>query len=85
VHAAEREGELSLRVLDDGPGFSDDDLRAAGQAFRSAREGGTGLGLAMVRRVAGDLGGRLELARREPAGAEVRLTLPGPARDSVPS
>lgn len=77
VHAEVQADELVLRVLDDGPGFPEEMLRSPGQAFLSSRDGGTGLGLAMVRRVARDLGGRLELARRAPAGAEVRLALPG--------
>ena len=41
--------------------------------FFSTRERGTGLGLAMVRRFARDLGGTIELANREPRGAQVTL------------
>ena len=76
VCADESNGELRLCVRDDGPGFPAEYLEGPTQAFQSSRDGGTGLGLAMVRRVARDLGGRLELSRREPTGAEVCLSLP---------
>ena len=83
----DREGEITIRarqgqdaleilVEDDGPGFPDELLRAPIRAFVSPSGDGTGLGLAMVRRLTVDLGGRLELANRERRGAVVRLYLP---------
>jgi len=74
---AEREGErLVLDVRDDGPGFDPELVKAGGRAFLSARREGTGLGLAMVRRLAVDLGGELSLENPETGGARVRLVLP---------
>jgi hypothetical protein len=75
--AAEREdGQLLLRVEDAGPGFPEEMLRAGVRPFATGWAGGTGLGLAMVRRFARDHDGELELANREPRGARVTLRLP---------
>ncbi len=76
VSATRRDRALALAVGDDGPGFPAEILRTGAQTFSSCREGGTGLGLAMVRRVALDLGGDLLLENTPPHGARVRLLLP---------
>jgi signal transduction histidine kinase len=68
--------DLCVTVEDDGPGFPAETLEHGSQPFQTSRSGGTGLGLAMVRRVVRDLDGRLELSNREPHGACVRLVLP---------
>jgi two-component system NtrC family sensor kinase len=74
---AHREGDrIVLVVTDDGPGFPPELVKAGGQAFVTRRSGGTGLGLAMVRRLAVDLGGEFALENLDPRGARVRLTLP---------
>ncbi|MFC1660362.1 ATP-binding protein, partial [Gemmatimonadota bacterium] len=70
------ESGITLEVTDDGPGFPVDLLDAPVQAFRTSRSQGTGLGLAMVRRTATDLGGTMTLGNRSPTGAWVRLFLP---------
>jgi two-component system NtrC family sensor kinase len=78
--AAERkDGQLLLRVEDEGPGFPEEMLRAGVRPFATGRAGGTGLGLAMVRRFARDHDGELELTNRAPHGARVTLRLPCPA------
>ncbi|CAG0983621.1 partial Sporulation kinase D, partial [Gammaproteobacteria bacterium] len=69
-------GNLYIEVTDDGPGFNEDMLSHGVRAFSTSRLRGTGLGLAMVQRFARDLGGRIELANRQPAGASIRLILP---------
>ncbi len=82
-----REGEITLaahaetdrlviRVLDTGPGFPQALLRAGIRPFATGRAGGTGLGLAMVRRFARDQDGELEIANQASGGACVTLRLP---------
>jgi len=75
--AAAREGnQVRISVTDDGPGFPAELLHGGIRPFFSTREQGTGLGLAMVRRFARDIGGTLSLANREPHGASATLLLP---------
>jgi signal transduction histidine kinase len=74
---AEREDRsLVLGVSDDGPGFPEQTLLAGIRPFATGRAGGTGLGLAMVRRFTREHDGELELANLEPRGARVVLRLP---------
>ncbi len=73
IDAVRRNGMLEIVVTDDGPGFPADMLRTGIRPFSTTLHGGTGLGLAMVRRVAIDLGGEVRLANREPHGGCVRL------------
>ena len=78
VVSGRRDGDaLRLVVTDDGPGFPPRVLEQSGRPFVSGRSGGTGLGLAMVRRLARDLGGDLQLSNIAPHGARVELKLPG--------
>lgn len=67
---------LRLSVSDQGPGFPEAMQRTGVRPFASTRSGGTGLGLASVRRLAQDLGGALHLENLTPQGARVTLHLP---------
>jgi C4-dicarboxylate-specific signal transduction histidine kinase len=72
-----REGDrMVLSVTDNGPGFPPELVKAGVVPFVTRRAGGTGLGLAMVRRLAVDLGGEFALENLDPRGARVRLSLP---------
>ena len=74
---AQREGdELIVAVIDDGPGFANDQLKAIGKPYQSRKGAGHGLGLFLTANVARRLGGRLEAGNRPGGGAEVRLVLP---------
>lgn len=76
VRAETADSTLRILIEDDGPGFSDEQLRNGPRAFVSEKAGGTGLGLITARRFAVECGGRLELSNRERGGARVVLTLP---------
>lgn len=78
VSAGHEDGRVVLSVSDDGPGFPAELLGADVQPFVTHRNAGTGLGLAMVRRLVQDLGGDLQLDNVQPRGARVRLMLPCP-------
>jgi signal transduction histidine kinase len=72
------EGRHALRVSvrDNGPGLSEEQRRNLFQPFYTTKAKGTGLGMAIARRVVEAHGGRI--AVREPArpGAEIVITLP---------
>lgn len=70
-----REG-LRIDVQDDGIGFSQDMLEHGIRPFRTSRQRGTGLGLAMVQRFVKDVGGAIHLTNQPPHGACVSILLP---------
>ncbi len=66
----------AVEVSDRGPGLSEE---ARGNLFRpffTTKERGSGLGLALAKKVADVHGGTLELSAREGGGTVARLTLP---------
>jgi signal transduction histidine kinase len=64
-------------VCDRGPGLSDEARLRAFQPFFTTKESGTGLGLALARKVATAHGGAIALLPREGGGTLARLTIPG--------
>jgi signal transduction histidine kinase len=67
---------LEVRVRDTGQGVAERDLPHVFDAFFTTREGGTGLGLPIARRIVEAHGGTLVLASRDGAGAVATLSLP---------
>lgn len=75
VEWARRDGELELRVEDEGPGLPD--TANLFVPFFTTKRGGTGIGLVLSRQIAEAHGGSLSLRNREPGpGCEARLRLP---------
>lgn len=77
--AAGRPGEIVLTVEDDGPGLTAqqaDLVLERGKRLDETKPG-SGLGLSIVKDIAGLYGGRVEFARSELGGLMARLTLPG--------
>ena len=75
--SARREGAtVAISISDTGPGFPPQLLTVGIRPFSSGRVGGTGLGLAMVRRFTEDINGDLELSNLQPQGARVTLRVP---------
>ncbi|MGW2700455.1 ATP-binding protein [Streptomyces sp. NPDC001340] len=85
VTAALADGEVVVRVADDGPGVPDDQLPLLTRRFARAPEHqnvpGSGLGLAIADEIARLSGGRLTTAGNRPHGLVVELRLPGPVPD----
>ncbi len=73
---AERPGWVRLEVADDGPGLPQEEGERLFEPFVTTKEGGTGLGLALVRQVVEQHGGKVTLRPRPGGGAVARLTLP---------
>ncbi len=69
-------GRVRWTLEDDGPGIPEEIVRRLGQPFVTTRATGTGMGLAVVRRIVEASGGRLSVARAELGGAQVTLELP---------
>lgn len=67
---------LVVEVEDDGPGVPDELAPRIFDALVTGRAGGTGLGLALARRITAAHGGSLELLTRAPRGAVFRVVLP---------
>jgi signal transduction histidine kinase len=66
-----------VEVSDDGPGVPASIAQRVFEPLVTARPGGTGLGLALARRIAEAHGGSIALVEA-PSGATFRLVLPGP-------
>jgi signal transduction histidine kinase len=82
VSAAGQDGRVEMRVTDDGPGVTPEaaprvfDRFFRADASRSRATGGSGLGLAVARQLAGLMQGTLSLENRPGEGAAFVLTLP---------
>ncbi len=82
VLSARREGDrLALRVDDDGPGIPDRDLEAVFEPFFTTRPEGTGIGLAVCRRIVEAHGGTIAAGHAPIGGASIHVHLPARSRD----
>ncbi|WP_431049001.1 ATP-binding protein [Roseateles sp. L2-2] len=87
---------LRLVIVDNGPGFAENVLKRAFEPYVTTKTKGTGLGLAVVKKIADEHGARIRLvnlpaasgADQPPSGAQVSLsfsklaTAPSPAQDA---
>jgi signal transduction histidine kinase len=72
---------LTIRVADTGEGITPEALPRVFDVFFTTREGGTGLGLPIARRIVEEHGGTLAVASAAGAGTTATLTLPARAAD----
>jgi signal transduction histidine kinase len=83
-----REGDrVSFAVSDTGRGFDQETLRRVFEPYFTTRSdrGGTGLGMAIARRIAVEHGGALTAAGAPGRGATITLTVPveGPPSEAA--
>jgi signal transduction histidine kinase len=72
-----QEGErLSIEIHDSGEGIAPDKIERVFDVFFTMREGGTGLGLPIARRIVEEHGGALTLTSQPGAGTTARILLP---------
>lgn len=76
VHVSERSGEAVLRIADQGPGVDPAVRGREFDPFVTGRASGTGLGLALVKRVADEHGGSVSLTDRPASGTVAEFILP---------
>jgi signal transduction histidine kinase/CheY-like chemotaxis protein len=90
VEAAEAHGEVRISVVDTGVGIAPEDLGAVFEEFRQVgdpreRQSGTGLGLALTRRLVEAHGGRVEVESERGKGSRFTLVLPAPEVKPAPA
>ncbi len=83
VRGCQAGGLVRITVIDDGPGMSTAERRAALRRYVTATPGGTGLGLAIVHRLVTSDGGTIELSDTPGGGLTVTLDLPAVARERM--
>ncbi|MDA9163735.1 ATP-binding protein [Rickettsiaceae bacterium] len=68
------EDNLTITIEDNGPGFKEDILESAKEAYVTTKPTGTGLGLAIVERIVTDHFGHIQISNMDTGGASIRLT-----------
>jgi signal transduction histidine kinase len=71
-----------IRVADNGPGIAPEVIDRVFDLHFTTKRGGTGLGLALVRREAERLGGSVAVAASSPHGTVMQVSLPRMSRTS---
>ena len=67
---------LSVAIRDNGPGLSPEEARRIFEPFFTTKSKGTGLGMAITRRIVEAHGGDISVGPDSQHGAEIILTLP---------
>jgi nitrogen fixation/metabolism regulation signal transduction histidine kinase len=80
---------VRLRIVDNGSGFSESVLQRAFEPYVTTKTGGTGLGLAVVKKIADEHGARLDISNviedDQIKGAQVSLSFSIPKGTSAPT
>jgi signal transduction histidine kinase len=84
-HATTLAGEpaLQVHVCDNGPGFPPEKRDRLFEPFFTTKAHGTGLGLAVCKRIIAAHGGRIEAGANGASGGEIILTLPQNVRGQI--
>lgn len=70
------DGAYRVRVTDNGPGMTAEDLKRIFEPYFTTKVSGTGLGLAIVSRIIEDHGGSMDVKSAPGRGTSVTLTFP---------
>jgi signal transduction histidine kinase len=76
LSAGRADGQVRIDVIDTGGGIPPDVRDRIFDAYYSTKKGGTGLGLAMTRRIIQEHGGRVSLRSEMGKGTDFTLHLP---------
>lgn len=78
VHGENRDssGEIFISVTDNGSGIPSEDLHRIFEPYFTKRQEGTGLGLALVKRIIEEHDGTIKAANASGGGARFEITLP---------
>jgi signal transduction histidine kinase len=76
ISTHEDAGKLVVGIADDGPGIPPQELARVFDPFFTKREGGVGLGLAVVQQIVAAHGGEIHAGRSALGGALFTITLP---------
>lgn len=76
LHVLEQGKTVQVTVLDDGPGFTGEDLRRLWERFYKGPRGGSGLGLPIARAIIEEHGGTVRAGNAHCGGAELVIILP---------
>jgi len=74
--AGETDGAALINVIDTGKGIPPDALEKIFHAYYTSKKGGTGLGLAMAKRIVNEHGGRLSVTSEVGKGSAFSVRLP---------
>jgi two-component system sensor histidine kinase PilS (NtrC family) len=80
VAGREEDAWYTIRFTDTGRGMSEEELSRLFTPFSTAFDGGTGLGMAIVRRIVEDHGGAIDAESRPGEGTTVTVLLPRSSR-----
>lgn len=90
-HRADEREQVDIRVIDTGIGIAETAQATIFDLYQQAddsvhrRYGGTGIGLALCRRLVGAMGGRISVRSEPGKGSEFRVDLPLPSTERVPA
>ena len=82
VDLTESEGQVTVRIDDDGPGIPEGDVEAVFEPFyrlersRSRETGGAGLGLCVARTIIRAHGGDITICNRAEGGLRAEIIIP---------
>ncbi|MDF2661116.1 MAG: sporulation kinase [Paenibacillus sp.] len=76
VASAQPHQHVRIRIIDQGGGITEEQIRRLGEPFYTTKEKGTGLGLMMCYKIIGDHGGKIAVTSVIGKGTTVEVVLP---------